>query len=244
MVSFGGERVGVQFVDLSHTLHAGMAVYPGDPDVEFSPALSIANDGVAVERLGLGSHAGTHLDAPSHVVVGGRTVDEIEPGLLWGDAYVVRIPDAYANAEVEAVDASVLPEVLPRIVCISTGWDTHFGTPTALAHPYLGREFAAQLWERGARVLCVDTMSPDATDLAGGEPQDAGMPVHDFWLGQDGVIVENLRKLSEIPDRIELSTLPLKLGGVGGSPVRAIARFAEHDGLEMHDGRAATGPPE
>ncbi|WP_446430289.1 cyclase family protein [Leucobacter sp. 1207-22] len=222
----------MKFVDLSHTLHAGMAVYPGDPDVEFSPALSIATDGVAVERLGLGSHAGTHLDAPSHVVVGGRTVDEIEPGLLWGDAWVVRITDAHASTEIPAVDASVLPAGLPSIVCISTGWDAHFGMPMALAHPYLSRGFVEQLWERGARVLCVDTMSPDATDPTDGELQDAGMPVHDFWLGRDGVIVENLRGLSEIPDRIELSILPLKLDGVDGSPVRAIARFEVHDGHE------------
>lgn len=53
------------------------------------------------------------------------------------------------------------------------------------------------------------------------------MPVHDFWLGGDGVIVESLARLDEIPDIVEMTLLPLRLEDGDGSPIRAVARFAE-----------------
>ena len=208
----------MRFVDLSHPLATGMPVYPGDPAVTIAPAPTVAADGVAVARLDLGSHAGTHLDAPVHVIPGGRTVEEIPLARLWGEAFVARIDAAVPDTAIVAADASTLPTALPQIVCIDTGWDVHFGTDAALAHPYLALELAELLWERGARVLCVDTLSPDAMGKE-------SLPVHQFWLGNDGVIVENLRGLSEIPDSVELSVLPLRLDGIDGSPVRAVARF-------------------
>lgn len=227
-------------VDLSHPLTTGMPVYPGDPEVTFAPALTVAADGVAVERLDLGSHSGTHLDAPAHSIPGGRTVDRIPLELLWGPARVLRavapaaggllgIADVAesggasgASGSDASADAllSALPDALPGIVCVATGWDAHFGGPLAERHPAVSLALAEALWARGARVLAVDTLSPDLT--VGG----SGMPVHEFWLGNDGVIVENLTGLDAVPDEFELSLLPLRLAGIDGSPVRAVARFA------------------
>lgn len=217
----------MKLVDLSHPLGTGMPVYPGDPEVEFAHALTIQSDGVAVERLDLGSHSGTHLDAPSHSIDGGRTVDEIPLELLWGPARVLRVgPGVLARAEI-GVQSVDVPRSLPGIVCISTGWDAHFGTALATQHPFLSRELVELLWERGARVLGVDTLSPDPTSAPdSSESPSQGMPVHEFWLGNDGVIVENLTGLGLIPDEIELSLLPLRLAAVDGSPIRAVARYS------------------
>ena len=60
-------------VDLSHPIVSGMPVYPGDPEVATAPATSIAVDGFAVTALQLGTHSGTHVDAPSHSIEGGTT---------------------------------------------------------------------------------------------------------------------------------------------------------------------------
>ncbi len=205
-------------VDLSQPIAAGMPVYPGDPEVTIAPALTVDADGVAVSRLDLGSHAGTHIDAPAHVRADGGPVDAIPLEWLWGEARVLRVAAPGPECLVGPADLD-LPSALPRIVCIATGWDEHFGTETALAHPALSRDLAAALWDRGARVLGVDTLSPDPT---GG---DAGMPVHELWLGRGGAIIENLAGLAHVPDVVELSVLPLRLLGIDGSPVRAVARF-------------------
>ncbi|UOQ57770.1 cyclase family protein [Leucobacter allii] len=214
-------------VELSHPIRDGMPVYPGDPEVSISSALGVADDGVAVARLDLGSHTGTHLDAPAHSVSGGRTVDRIPVEMLLGRARVLRAAGAAGRepGPGERIGAERIvggiPERLPGIVLVATGWDRRFGGPEALGHPHLAPELVALLWERGARVLGVDVFSPDPS--AAGAENGGGMPVHAFWLGRDGVIVENLARLIELPEEVEVSLLPLHLAEGDGSPIRALA---------------------
>lgn len=212
----------MRVVDLSHPVATGMPVYPGDPEVNITPALSVAEDSVAVAHLALGSHSGTHLDAPSHSIEGGRTVDDIPLEKLQGDALILRAPVGAAHRITTADLLHGLPETVPPIVCIATGWDRHFADEQAVEHPFLSLELAAELWERGGRVLGIDALSPDAS----GDPDSTALPVHDLWLGRDGVIVENLTRLTELPERVELILAPLRLAGVDGSPIRAMARIA------------------
>lgn len=206
-------------IDLSHPITTGMPVYPGDPQVSIKPALHIDTDGANVAQLRLGSHTGTHLDAPAHAVAGGRTVDQIDLKLLHGTASIMQVQAPASARSIGIDDLASLPDQLPNIVCIATGWDRYFHDPLREQHPYIDLGLARALWQRGARVLGVDTLSPDPTAEA-----SAQIPVHDFWLGNDGIIVENLKGLTGLPDRVELSMLPLNLIGCDGSPVRAVAR--------------------
>ena len=214
----------MQLVDLSHPITAGMPVYPGDPEVAVEPALSLAEDGAQVSKVTLGTHTGTHLDAPAHVVADGRTVDQLALDLLHGPAYVVQIRttdlQALRGRPLGLEDLAALPERLPAIVCVATGWDQYFHDPAREDHPYLSIEVVHTLWQKGARVLGVDTLSPDAT------AQDTtDNPVHEFWLGHDGIIVENLTGLTKLPAHVQMSILPLSLAGLDGSPVRAVAQY-------------------
>lgn len=78
--------------DLSHPVTDGMMVYPGDPHVAIRPALTVANDGVLVERIEMGSHTGTHIDAPAHTVADGRTMADVRLDELVGEALVLHVP--------------------------------------------------------------------------------------------------------------------------------------------------------
>lgn len=204
-------------IDLSHPIVDGMLVYPGDPAVHVSPALTLDADGVAVTSLRMGSHTGTHIDAPSHTVTGGRTLGAVSLNELVGDALVLRVPGLAPGA---LYSLPSLPDSVPPIVAIDTGWAQWFGTPRALEHPALDPESARLLVERGMRILAVDTLSPDPT----GSSSD--FPVHDVVLGADGLIVENLCGLDAVPDRVWMGFFPLRLDG-DGAPVRAVA-FVEH----------------
>jgi len=213
--------------DLSHPIRSGMQVYPGDPGVELAPALELERDGAAVTALHLGSHTGTHVDAPAHTVAGGRTMDLVALDELVGEALVLHVPGLADRATIGIDDLSglgelgelgELPDQVPSIVIIDTGWARHFGTERALAHPALGVDAARLLVARGMRVLGVDTLSPDPTDAAG----TTEFPVHEVVLGGDGLIVENLTGLGGLPSPVRIGVFPLRLAG-DGAPARAVA---------------------
>lgn len=212
----------MKIVDLTHPLKTGMPVYPGDPKVSIQPSSKIQFSGVNVSSLHLGSHSGTHIDAPSHIVQDGRTIDRVELNELSGDALVIR---ANKNGALRA-RTQLTPQLLgidsfknvPKIVTIETGWDAHFGLETYVDHPFLSAEAATMLWQMGMRILAIDTLSPDETL---GKQSD--FPVHKIVLGNDGLIVENLRGLNFVSTNTKLGFFPLSLGAVDGAPVRAVA---------------------
>jgi kynurenine formamidase len=204
--------------DLSHPLATGMQVYPGDPGVELRPALELDRDGVAVTALRFGSHTGTHIDAPAHTVAGGRTLDRVPLDELVGEALILHVSGLGDRATIGVDALSGLPDAVPPIVVIDTGWARHFGTDRALAHPSLGVDVAELLLARGMRVLCVDTLSPDPTDAAGA----TDFPVHQAVLGADRLIVENITGVDTLPERVRMGIFPLRLSG-DGAPVRAVA---------------------
>lgn len=213
--------------DLTHTIVTGLPVYPGDPAVAVINAFTLDDDGVAVSQVHFGTHTGTHVDAPSHTVAGGRTMAEISLKELVGEALIMHIK-AGPRQQITAEDLDI-PGSVPSIVALATGWDRYFGTSEYLEHPFLSRDAATLLWERGMRVLAVDTLSPDATP-------SADFAVHDVVLGGDGLIVENLTGLTALGSRARLAFYPLKLGAVDGAPVRAIAEVLRSES-ECAEGR-------
>lgn len=208
------------FWDLSHPIRTGMQVHPGDPAVRLEAALTIERDGVAVAALACGTHTGTHLDAPSHTVPGGRSVDALSVEELCGEALVVQVPEATPRQCLDLAALDGLPSALPPIVLVATGWDKRFGDPTYLDHPWLHADLVVDLQTRGMRVLGVDTLSPDETPRPG---SDVEFAAHAAVLGADGIIVENLRGLTTLPQLVRVSLLPLPLAGADGSPIRAVA---------------------
>lgn len=206
--------------ELSHRIETGIQVYPGDPGVTIEPALELARDGVDVAALHLGSHSGTHLDAPSHTVAGGRTTGAIALDELVGEALVVHLTGLAPRQSVGLADLAAalpggVPERVPPIVIVDTGWAAAFGTDAAVDHPAIEADASAELMRRGMHLLGVDALSPD---LTGGE----AFPVHDVVLGADGLIVENLCNLEGLPERVRVGFFPLPIDA-DGAPVRAVA---------------------
>lgn len=212
--------------DLSHELDSDTQVYPGDPLFSCCKIAAISQDGYNVTALSLGSHTGTHIDAPSHFIDKGRTVDQIDLSLLLGSALVLDVSGKRPRERItwdELVRLGVTSLLKNcRIVILRTGWSKYWKSSTYLEHPFLDKLAAEHLLEHGMRVLGVDTMSPDETHTDEGVKGDFG--VHDVVLGADGMIVENLKGLEQLPSsRVEVSLLPMKIANCDGSPIRAIA---------------------
>ncbi|MDN5722909.1 MAG: cyclase family protein [Corynebacterium sp.] len=211
------------FADLTHALTTGMPVYPGDPEVEIDEVLTLPADGCSVRSLHLGSHSGTHVDAPAHVIAGGRTIDQVAPEELMGDAAVLHLPDLTTR---QRIDGEMLgealrsgPENLPSIILLATGWDRFWGADDYLRHPVLTEDAASFLVRGGVRVLGMDMASPDGSDSAD------SLATHEVLLGADRLIIENLRGLTDLPRHVEFTALPLRIAGGDGGPVRAVAKY-------------------
>ncbi|WP_255190662.1 cyclase family protein [Natronobeatus ordinarius] len=91
--------------DLSHQLEDGMPVYPGDPPVEIEPTATLEADGYRTTGLSIDTHAGTHVDAPAHLVSGGRTLEEYS---LETFRFTTRVVDCRPLEDREPIDADAL----------------------------------------------------------------------------------------------------------------------------------------
>lgn len=202
--------------DLTQPITEQMSTYPGDPPVRVTPTATVERDGYAVRRLELGSHTGTHVDAPAHVFADGRTLAEYEPARFVFDARLVDCTELGAR---EAIGPARVPDGSADCVVFRTGWDAHWGTDRYADHPYLSPAAARRCGERGLAVA-TDTLSPDPTG-AGAADEPDGVPAHRAVLGADRPIVENLTNLESLPERFELRVVPLALGG-DGAPTRAV----------------------
>ncbi|KAJ7099380.1 putative cyclase [Mycena belliarum] len=209
-------------VDLSHSLKPDMQIYPGDPPFSFSCAASIAKDGYAVRALAMGSHTGTHVDAPAHFFADGKTIGELPLDAFIGSALALDLTQKAPRTAITRADlAPVAPHMAPGMVLLlHTGWARYWGTATYLDHPFLAREAAEQIVASGVRIVGIDALSPDETRGDG----TGSFGAHEVILGAGGVIAENLTNLQALAGaEYTVHLVPLKIDGSDGSPVRAFA---------------------
>src|SRR3546814_15527500 len=93
-----------EYIDITVAIHPGMTVWPGAPSPRFEQRLDMEHEAdVNDSDVFFNLHSGTHVDAPSHFVRGGRTADDLSLNTLIGKAYVVEVPP-----QVDCIDSRVL----------------------------------------------------------------------------------------------------------------------------------------
>lgn len=195
----------MQIFDLSRQLTNGTPVYPGDPPVVLTTHADYADHGYRVTRLELGTHAGTHLDAPAHFLPSGASLDAVGLAALVGPARVI--------------EAGAPPPEIQRgeRLLVRSGWGAAWGTGAYFeSFPGLDAGLAETAAGAPAALVGVETPSlhPDAEEDA---------RLHRLLLGAGVLLLENLAGLERLPERVFLAALPLPLAGVDGAPCRVIA---------------------
>ena len=205
--------------DLSHPFVDGLQTYPTDDPVQVTPAAEYETAGYRSTRIETGSHAGTHVDAPAHMLENGKELAEYSVDQFVFDAAKVDCRDLGPREPIPA-DRVPTDETID-VVLFQTDWDEHWGTDRYLDHPYLDPEAAAVCAERGFAVG-TDTLNPDPTPtLAADASEPDGFQAHEAILGAEALIFENLTGLEQVPERFELRAYPVPLQ-VDGAPVRAV----------------------
>src|SRR5579863_7042590 len=180
--------------DLTADLVTQMPVWPTTPLPLIEPVGVIARDGYAIERLTCLTHTGTHVDAPSHFLETGTTIDRIPPERLVGTAAVL---DLRADLQGNVIPTSTLERHWPRgfrpdIALLETGWSRRRAADRRYLYEFPGIEPPAAEWLVGQGIRGV------GTDTLGIDPfTNAKFEAHKVLLGKDVWIVEALDHLDE-----------------------------------------------
>lgn len=214
---------GKTLLDLSHPLVHGQPSFPNDPGLSITPHFTVADNKVNVSRISMGSHQGTHLDAPFHFYDDGKTLEKMPLERFIGPAVLVDLAPGARLKPKTPITVGMLERHATAFkpgarVIYRTGWERKFGTRQFFTDfPTLNIDAAEWIASRKIALLGMDTPTPSTSWLE----------VHLALLkkGTEIVIIESLTNLSRLPKRFTLMAFPLKFAGRDGSPVRAVAMF-------------------
>jgi arylformamidase len=83
-----------EWIDVSVPLRSGMVYWPDNQPVSIERMLGLEHDDAAnVSKISMGSHTGTHMDAPLHFIRGGKSLDEMPREAKYGRARVIEVRD-------------------------------------------------------------------------------------------------------------------------------------------------------
>jgi arylformamidase len=217
----------MKIFDLSYPIHEGMTTFPvhWHPIVEITQLARHGIENRETRKVVLGTHCGTHIDAPRHFIPGGSTVDQIPLDLFVGPARVLNFTPVRTAKQEFGVDdfRERLGEHHPERLVLRFDWSDHWGSMSFYSdHPFITEDAGQWLVERGVKLLAMDTPQIDSPDHGRNSPKDS--PLHKIMLGAGTIFVEyctNLKKLTA--EEVQLVVLPLNIIGADGAPARVIA---------------------
>lgn len=207
------------WIDVSVGLYNGMPHWPGNPPVKIERTQDIERGGHSnVSTLSMGSHAGTHVDAPAHFLKGGIGIDRMPFSATNGPARVIAIRDREVIGPEELRRHRIRrgERVLFKTANSARCWSKRSFVKDFV---YLSTEAGEFLARRGIRAVGVDYLSVGGWRKNGGE-------VHRVLLRAGIWIIEGLDLSRVRPGRFQLACLAIKITGGDGAPARALLRKA------------------
>jgi arylformamidase len=205
-----------KLLDVSVPLSSALATYPGNPPFHLEPLKRIA-DGASsnVSKVTLGTHTGTHVDAPKHFIDAAGGVDAMPLDLLIGRARVIEMPRR-GGITAEDLHGAGLREDL-RIL-LKTSNSALWNSPEFHDdYTHLTEPAARYLVDQGVKVVGIDYLSVE-------QFKKAGAPAHKVLLSNGVVIIEGLNLADAEPGMYEMYCLPLLIAGADGAPARVVLK--------------------
>lgn len=202
----------MEIIDISMEIDEEMAYYPGNPQPEIERYRQIPEDSTTESRICLGSHTGTHVDAPQHVLENGGSVKDIELGNFYGEAQVLDLTNC--SEKVDRQDLEKL-EVDTEIVLLKTENSLEDYESFREDYTYLTLEGIEYLVEQDVRTVGIDYLS--LVSFNGGKKADRAHTK----ANREMTVIEGLDLQDAEPDRYTFSGMPLKLD-TDGAPMRAV----------------------
>jgi kynurenine formamidase len=228
----------LEIIDLSQEIFTGMPVFPGLPEVNITVHVTHEQwDGVAdgdsispaVNRLELGEHTGTHVDAINHMArqYRGQSIDTMPLSMFYTSGICLDLSEKGLRELIEVADlqhslseAGLEIEPGDTVLLYTDHYRRTFGTGSWYDGPGISAAAARWLGDRKIASFGVETMAPGVRHVSNKE-------VHHICGELGFTHYENLINLHRLigRGRFRFIGLPLKIRGGTGSPVRAVAVF-------------------
>lgn len=226
-----------KIIDITVPISPSTPIFPGDPEPSIESVCTLEKDGCAVSRLSFGSHTGTHVDAPSHVLKNGLSVDRLNLETLTGQAVVLDFSSRNGVLTDYILDKAYRDlknnENVP-ILLLKTKTSFHYENNSRvsglqagesnkrieLEEPpensvYFDSDAADWIVRNGFKTVGIDSFSVDSLS-------SENLPAHHILLSNSVNIVECLDLCSVEAGTYFFMCLPLKIEGCDGAPARAL----------------------
>ncbi len=198
--------------DISQTIEANMFVYKDKREKRpiIQQTRVFKDGGVQESRISLDVHTGTHLDAPMHMLAGGKPIESIPLEALITKCRVLDL--THITGGIEADDLKNRDIGAGEVLLLKTknSFEENFNE----AFIYLAASGAKYLADVGIKGVCTDGLGIERA-----QPDHA---THQILFEAGIYILEGVRLKAIQPGHYQLIALPLKVKGLDGAPVRAV----------------------
>jgi arylformamidase len=201
-----------EWIDVSVPIYSGMVHWPDNPPVEISAIMHVdRGDICTVSAMRMGTHTGTHIDAPIHFIPGGAGTDAVSLQNLLGPARVVEIKDPrYVTlAELRKHNLGHSERLLFKTSNSQRCWNS----------PEFVSDFVSLAEDAASHLAELKTLAVGVDYLSVGSPE-----VHRTLFRAGVVIIEGLNLSKVSSGEYEFLCLPLSIRGGDGAPSRALLK--------------------
>lgn len=199
-----------KIIDISLTIEEGMITYPNNPPVKIE---RVVGETTVRSLVSLGTHTGTHVDAPRHSFSKGKGMSRIPLAKFMGACRVLDCTKSKICITVQDLKKHVIKKgerILVKTTNSKRGFKTFYAD-----YVYLAGDAADYLAKKGIILFGIDALS--VKECGGKEVRP-----HTALLGKNIVIFEGLDLSKATFGDYFFVGLPLKFGDIDGAPARAV----------------------
>lgn len=200
----------MNIIDITYTLHANIPVYPGNPKLQIK---TIKGKSSVHSEIFMGSHTGTHMDAPRHVFKFGSGVDAMDLENFIGPCRVLDLTRAKECVKIDDLKGFRIKKgekILVKTKNSFRGFKKFFDD-----YIYLDGDAAGYLGKIGISLFGIDYLSVKKRGSPDNRP-------HTELLKRRIVIFEGLNLAKVRAGAYFFIGLPLKFEKLDGAPARAV----------------------
>lgn len=202
----------MNYIDISWPISSEMTTYKDAKNVVIAATKQFERDNVRETSIAFNSHTGTHIDAPSHFLEYGESIEHVSLTKINGPCIVLDCTDI--NTVITADDLAK-HAITSSIVLLKTKNSQRSDTaPFDSQFIYLDQSGAQYFVDNGVIAIGIDYL--------GIERNQPAHETHTTLLKAGIVIIEGLRLAQVTPRTYTLHCLPLHVVGSDGAPARAI----------------------